>query len=235
MILASLSGMVAGTVHVVSGPDHIAAIAPLAAEGKQGAWKIGFRWGLGHASGVLLVGFLSILLREVLPVNLISGWAERLVGVVLIGIGLWGLNKALTARIHTHRHDHNGEAHSHIHFHKPEAEHIQDDTKNSSNHHGNKVAHNHTHTAFAIGTLHGLAGSSHFLGVLPALAFPTRFEAGSYLIFFGIGTIFAMSIFSTIIGEVSRRYAGGTLKTYKIVMGTLSIIAIGVGIVWLFQ
>lgn len=228
--------MVAGTVHVVSGPDHMAAIAPLAAEGKNRAWKIGFRWGLGHASGVLMVGFLSILLREVLPVNLISDWAERLVGVVLIGIGLWGLNKALSAKIHTHQHDHNGESHSHIHFHKEQMEKVQNpEAIIDAYNHSDKIAHKHTHTAFAIGTLHGLAGSSHFLGVLPALAFPTRIEAGSYLVFFGIGTIFAMSIFATIIGEISRRYAGGTLKAYKIVMGTLSTIAIGVGIVWLFQ
>jgi high-affinity nickel permease len=67
MILPSLSGLVAGTVHVVSGPDHLAAIAPLSAEGKTGSWRIGFRWGLGHSSGVLLVGLISLLLREVLP------------------------------------------------------------------------------------------------------------------------------------------------------------------------
>jgi len=28
--------------------------------------------------------------------------------------------------------------------------------------------------AFGVGTLHGLAGSSHLLGVLPALALPSR-------------------------------------------------------------
>lgn len=220
MILPSLSGLVAGTIHVVSGPDHLAAVAPLAAEGKTGSWRIGFRWGLGHSSGVLLVGLAAILLREVLPMDLISGWAERLVGIVLIGIGIWGLKKTYSAHIHTHQHEHNGETHTHIHFHQKKKEH-------------NK--HSHIHTAFAIGTLHGLAGSSHFLGVLPALAFPTRAEAVAYLLFFGIGTIISMSVFSTIIGEISRRFAGGTLKAYKITMGSLSCIAIAVGIVWLFQ
>ncbi|HON08433.1 MAG TPA: nickel transporter, partial [Verrucomicrobiota bacterium] len=160
--MPSLSGLVAGTIHVVSGPDHLAAVAPLAAEGKIGSWRIGFRWGLGHSSGVLLVGLAAILLREVLPMDLISGWAERLVGIVLIGIGIWGLKKTFSAHIHTHQHEHNGETHTHIHFHQKKKEH-------------NK--HSHIHTAFAIGTLHGLAGSSHFLGVLPALAFPTRAEA----------------------------------------------------------
>lgn len=233
MILASLSGLIAGTVHVASGPDHLAAIAPLAAEERIGSWKIGFRWGLGHTSGVLIVGLLSILLREVLPVNLISGWAERLVGVVLIGIGLWGLNKAISARIHTHQHHHDGEIHEHIHFHPPQEEGV-DNEKPPARPHKNRL-HKHTHTAFAVGTLHGLAGSSHFLGVLPALAFPTRTEAAVYLICFGVGTIAAMSIFSTIIGEISRRFSSGAVKAYKIVMGTLSVAAIGVGIFWLFQ
>ena len=32
-------------------------------------------------------------------------------------------------------------------------------------------AHSHAGASFAMGTIHGLAGSSHLFGVLPALAF----------------------------------------------------------------
>lgn len=222
MILAGLSGLLAGTIHVVSGPDHLAAVAPLALDTKNGAWKIGLRWGFGHASGVIVIGLLSVVLRGMLPVELLSGWAERFVGIVLIGIGLWGLNRAYNAHVHEHPHDHEDSSHSHLHIHL-------------DNEHHDKKPHIHTHTAFAVGTIHGLAGSSHFLGVLPALAFPGYAHSVAYLLCFGIGTIAAMVGFSSVIGEFSKKYAFETLKFYKRAMGALSVIAIGVGIVWLFQ
>ncbi len=45
----AFAGLVAGFVHVLSGPDHLAAIAPYAVDGKSRAWRTGVRWGLGHA------------------------------------------------------------------------------------------------------------------------------------------------------------------------------------------
>ena len=43
-----------------------------------------------------------------------------------------------------------------------------------------------------MGVLHGVAGTSHFLGVLPALAMPTRAAALVYIAAFGGGSILAM-------------------------------------------
>src|SRR6478672_463310 len=105
-MLIVTAGIVAGLVHVFSGPDHLAAIAPLAMKRQSGAWRTGLRWGIGHASGVIFVGLLSLLLRGLLPVHLISNWSDRLVGALLIGIGFWTLRKALL--IHTHAHAHHG-------------------------------------------------------------------------------------------------------------------------------
>ena len=116
-MISVLTGFVAGLIHVLSGPDHLAAVAPLAVEGQRRAWMTGLRWGFGHASGVVLVGVLSLLLRDVLPVDLISSWSERLVGVVLIGIGLWGFRQAFTRHLHTHEHSHGGHPHVHVHLH----------------------------------------------------------------------------------------------------------------------
>ena len=48
-----VSGLFAGFVHVVSGPDHLAAIAPYALDAKARAWRAGVRWGFGHSAGVL--------------------------------------------------------------------------------------------------------------------------------------------------------------------------------------
>src|SRR5436853_4894262 len=183
IMIVAITGMVAGIIHVWSGPDHLAAIAPLAVRHPRRSWMAGARWGLGHSAGVAVVGLLSLWLRDLLPVNLLSTWGERMVGVMLFGIGLWGLRKALT--IHAHEHEHEGDRHLHLHAHGRRVAHEQ-----------TEAHQRHTHAAFGIGLLHGLAGSSHFLGVLPILAFPTRQQALGYLLTFALGTITSMAIFS---------------------------------------
>ena len=51
----------------------------------------------------------------------------------------------------------------------------------------------HAHAAFCMGILHGIAGSSHFLGVLPALALPTTRRCRDGIAAFGVGTVIAMT------------------------------------------
>jgi ABC-type nickel/cobalt efflux system permease component RcnA len=222
-MIAIVTGFIAGLGHVFSGPDHLAAVAPLAVAGRMKAWQAGLRWGLGHTSGVLVVGFLSVLLRQFLNVAVLSSWSERLVGVVLIGIGIWGFRTAFKKRIHVHEHVHGGREHAHVHTHDSATAHQPAQSR----------THVHTHTAFAVGTLHGLAGSSHFLGVLPALAFPTRLEAYSYLGAFGVGTVLAMVAFAFSIGMISRGRAGGGARAYGALMYGCSLAAVAVGIYWL--
>jgi ABC-type nickel/cobalt efflux system permease component RcnA len=214
-----LSGLLAGSLHVWSGPDHLAAIAPLAVRRPRRAWVPGVRWGIGHSAGVAVIGLLSLWLRDLLPIDLLSSWGERLVGVMLLGIGLWGLRRAL--KVHTHEHVHDGERHVHMHAHTHKVEHQHDD------------AHHHSHAAFGIGILHGLAGSSHFLGVLPALFFPSKVQAVGYLLAFGCGTIVSMALFSSIIGAMAARCSGGTGKAYRNLMSVCSASAMVVGCFWL--
>lgn len=222
-MLALLAGFAAGAGHVLAGPDHLGAVAPLAAESRGKAWQAGLRWGLGHTTGVLLVGLLFLWLRDVLPIDLISGWSERLVGVVLIGIGAWGLRTTFRQRLHAHEHEHDGEKHAHAHVHEASTVHRPAERK----------PHVHTHAAFGVGTLHGLAGSSHFLGVIPALAFPTKLEAVSYLAAFGVGTIAAMICFAAVVGMVARGSSRRGVAAYQTVLGACSFAAVGIGIYWL--
>jgi hypothetical protein len=109
---------------------------------------------------------------------------------------------------HAHEHEHDGDRHLHFHTH----------------HHGhslkNILPHKHTHAAFGIGTLHGLAGSSHFLGVLPALAFPTTVQAIAYIAAFGVGTVAAMALFSWDMGRMAARFAGRGQMIYRGLMTT---------------
>src|SRR5947209_11677791 len=110
-MFAALAGLLAGIIHVWSGPDHLAAIAPLAVRKPKGAWVPGVRWGIGHSTGVAVIGLLSLWLRELLPGAALSAWGERFVGVMLIGIGAWALRKAF--KIHAHEHEHDGDRHLH--------------------------------------------------------------------------------------------------------------------------
>lgn len=220
-MISVITGLVAGAAHVVTGPDHLTAVAPLAVRNPRGAWLPGVRWGFGHSAGVGLVGLLSLWLRGLIPMSLLSTWGERFVGVMLFGIGLWALRRALKHNIHAHEHLHDNQQHVHFHVHHRREE------------HQSERAHLHAHAAFGIGTLHGLAGSSHFLGVLPALAFPTTVEAVAYLISFGAGTICAMAGFSWGMGWMATRFANRGLQIYRGLMGACAVAAMGVGCFWL--
>ncbi|HEX8029885.1 MAG TPA: hypothetical protein VF491_15535 [Vicinamibacterales bacterium] len=192
-MFAFFAGLAAGLLHVFSGPDHLAAVAPLAADGDRKHWKTGLQWGVGHTAGVLLIAALLLLLREQLPLDLISAFSERIVGVALIAVGCWGMWKASRATI------------------KP---------------------HSHAGASFAMGTVHGLAGSSHLFGVLPALAFPARSDAVLYLAGFGVGAIAGMSAFAAGMGLLAIRF-GGQQRRYSGLLYASSAAALVVGGFWL--
>jgi ABC-type nickel/cobalt efflux system permease component RcnA len=222
-MIAAITGLIAGIIHVWSGPDHLTAIAPLAVRRPERAWVPGVRWGLGHSAGVAVIGLLSLWLRDLLPVDLLSSWGERFVGVMLFGIGLWALHKALKSNVHVHEHDHDGQRHAHIHAHGHRA----------AKAHEKEQAHQHMHAAFGIGILHGLAGSSHFIGVLPILAFPTKVQAVAYLVAFGAGTVVSMALFSSGIGLLARRCNASGLNVYRGLMSTCAVAAMAVGCFWM--
>src|SRR5256884_7911722 len=220
-MIAILTGLLAGIVHVWSGPDHLAAIAPLAVRRPKQTWIPGSKWGLGHSAGVAIVGVLSLLLRDLIPMDLISNWGERLVGVMLLAIGAWALRKAF--RVHAHEHEHDGERHLHMHAHPQHIGHEQ-----------LQAHHHHTHAAFGIGVLHGLAGSSHFLGVLPILAFPTHPGAIAYLTAFGAGTVASMAAFSWVIGSLATPVASRGGPNYRALMIGCAANPLGGGCFWVF-
>jgi len=87
--------------------------------------------------------------------------------------------------------------------------------------------------ALGVGILHGLAGSSHLLGVLPALALPTALATALYLGSFATGTISAMILFATTIGWMSKWNFFRTDHAYHLFLGAMSLAALGIGIYWL--
>lgn len=229
MIGAIIAGLSAGAIHVLAGPDHLAAVAPLAANRDERPWSAGLLWGLGHAGGVVVVGLAALLLREVLPIERLSGWSERLVGLVLIAIGAWGIRQATRQRVHVHEHQHDGHRHAHVHVHPKAANH------EAPHAHGEAAAHLHvpTRAAFGVGILHGLAGSAHFLGILPALAFSATSSAVAYVAAFGVGTVAAMTVFAALIGWVAKRFSRSGARLYRGLLFSFGVAAIAVGAFWL--
>ena len=215
-MLTALTGALAGLFHVLAGPDHLAAVGPLALSGRRRGWLAGWTWGIGHASGVVVVAALAIVLRDLLPpIEIISAWSERVVGAALIAVGLWALRRS--ARVQPAPHAHGEVSHDHLHVQAgPEWM--------------RRIGH--AHASFCLGVLHGIAGSSHFVGVLPALALPTRTAALTYIAAFGAGTVAAMTGFAAAAG-----YAGGAARpfpaAYRAMMAMSALVAIGVGGVWL--
>jgi ABC-type nickel/cobalt efflux system permease component RcnA len=222
VLIAVLAGTLAGVIHVLSGPDHLAAVAVLANDGRS--WRAGALWGLGHSIGVIAVGLLALLLRGWLPIASLSSWSERMAGLVLIGIGVWGLHRAFATRVHTHPHAHGTHVHSHPHTH---AHAVSLDATHTT------ARHTHTHAALAVGVLHGLAGSSHVLGVIPALALPVLSASLGYLGGFGVGTVAAMTGFAFVAGRLaaSARLRGPLALRW--LLSAWSTLALIVGIAWL--
>ena len=193
-MFAALAGLATGLIHVLSGPDHLAAVAPLSLERDQPRWRAGLQWGLGHTAGVMVIGLLLVSFRQLLPIETISAYSERIVGIALLLVGLWGFMRARTPKAHAH----------------PAAG-----------------------ASFAMGALHGLAGSSHLFGVLPALALPTQLAAISYLAGFGVGAVLAMTAFSAFVGAVAVKAARRGVNAYRGVLYACSLSAFLVGGFWL--
>ena len=99
------TGIVLGILHVVTGPDHLSAIATLSANlsSCRQAFGLGVRWGIGHSTGLLVVGIILIVISDASQDTLnvsqkLSTVFESLVGVFMILLGIYGLRRAI--RVH---------------------------------------------------------------------------------------------------------------------------------------
>jgi hypothetical protein len=73
LLASAWTGLVAGCLHTLTGPDHLAALAPMSIGRTrlQSAW-MGALWGCGHDAGQLLFGLLFLLLKDRLHMDLLS-------------------------------------------------------------------------------------------------------------------------------------------------------------------
>jgi len=219
-----VAGLLAGILHTLSGPDHLAAMAPLGVARPWRRWRTGLSWGWGHALGTWTVAVVALLGRELLPLEALSAFGERLVGLVLAALGVWGLHRALRHRVHTHehRHDrHDDVLHDHCHLHQAVGPHTA------------RAHRGHTHTSVGIGALHGVAGSGVFLAVLPAVVL-SKVGAVAYVIAYGVGGMAAMAGFTWFISALGARATAAPAWVYPALLASCASFSIVMGGVWFF-
>lgn len=227
--LPFIAALIASILHVITGPDHLAAVVPFAIESKKKAWKIGLFWGIGHLLGMILIGVLFLLFKELIPVEKISEFSEQLVGLVLIFIGAWSFYKLFKQENkHKHLHVH---ANDDVTIHKHE--HHHHDHQNHTHHHEGIKQGNFA--SLSVGFLHGLAGIAHFILFLPVASFDSKMDSVYYLIGTAIGILVAMTVFALVIGRISsyakNEHHDMLFKGIRLAGGLFAII---IGFYWFF-
>lgn len=220
-----IAGLIAGALHVLSGPDHLLALAPYSLRNDEKKVSVGLKWGLGHGVGILLMCVSILGVKTHLNALEVAAAAEFLVGFVLIGVGIQTLRLARKIVIHEHEHEHaahsrvGNHTHSHYHVHIGEVIHPHSTAQRT-----------HSHAPLAIGLLHGVAGTSHLLLLVPALGLSLGHSA-LYLSAYVTASIATMILCISSIDFVLLRV--GTKYLPRIVMAT-GLATVTTGVAWLF-
>ena len=239
-----LFGLIAAILHVLAGPDHLAAVGPIAIKSQVRSWLIGLSWGIGHIIGMLLIGILFYFFRELIPVEKISNHSEQIVGFLLIIIGIWAFWRFRSEKLsHKHIHVHQNEKgkyfvhnHEHKHNYRHNYKHDYKNNEQIEHKHKNTLEKQNILISLGIGIIHGLAGVSHIISLLPTLAFSNSTDSIMYLSGFATGTIVAMVLFATLLGIIGK-YSSEQRKqlSYSVINLTAGFAAISVGIFWIWQ
>jgi hypothetical protein len=176
-----------------SDPDHLVAVTSLVASGRSGprsAARLGAWWGFGHASMLLAIGLPLIFFKSELPGWLAAG-AEKAVGVVILLLAGRVLVKWLCGAYGARRHAHPDREGDHRHLQRSRHPHRHDRVRTPRQ-------------AFAIGLLHGLAGTGAVVLLLLA-ALPTQLEAAAALAVFAPASVISMAACTTAFAWVLTR------------------------------
>ena len=224
-VLVMVAGLAIGLQHAFEA-DHIAAVATQVSKTKSSEYLssfqrlrknvfksslVGIFWGAGHTTTLVLVGLLVFGLSINIPKTVFTGF-EFAVGIMLVILGsMVYLNKSIFKPRHVHPHTHDdGTIHIHPHMHEKE--------------------HKHGHKSYVIGCIHGLAGSGSLV-VLVASSLGSVELILPFILIFGIGSIFGMTIMSGLIG-LPFAYTANVTKVNRVlryVAGSVSLL-IGINI-----
>eukprot|EP00743_Colponemidia_sp_Colp-15_P009760 GILK01010685.1.p1 GENE.GILK01010685.1~~GILK01010685.1.p1 ORF type:complete len:293 (-),score=19.49 GILK01010685.1:176-1015(-) len=251
------TGLLTGLVHVLTGPDHLSALATVSVGKRWKAFWLGIRWGLGHSCGTLIIAMIFFTLRERFDRATLSYYGAYVVGVFMLILGFWGLYKVMRERQHETigPTDPTPPVEEKLTLLTPERQSTQatqsaleiegetEDSKNdmpTTHQHATWLGRFHPETwnsrgaaAFAIGLVHGLAGAGGFLWVLPGVALPLLVLSISYLSCFFFSSTLIMGLFAALYGELT--FQGSRIsRNFSFILGVVStMLSVIVGILWI--
>ncbi|KAI3441208.1 DsbD_2 domain-containing protein [Psidium guajava] len=214
LLSSAWTGFFAGCLHTLSGPDHLAALAPLSiGRTRLESAAVGALWGCGHDAGQVLFGLLFLLLKD-LHIEIIRTWGTRVVGLTLLVIGAMGIREASEVPTPCVALE-NGECDVSLY------ETLNDPKLKKKK----KIGF----ATFATGIVHGLQPDALMM-VLPALALPSRLAGAAFLLMFLVGTVFAMGSYTVFIGSCSQALKERVPRITEKLTWASSLVAITLGL-----
>ena len=208
-----------------SDPDHLAAVTTLIASEEarvRRAGCMGFLWGLGHGTTLVVVGLPLVFFNRFLPEPVQQG-AEVAIGAIIVLLAARLLHRWRRGFYHAHAHSpDDGPPHHHLHSHAGEG-------------HGPRESHDHEHavphrtpiSAYGVGLVHGIGGSGG-LTLLLLSTISEEAEAAAALLIFAAGTAVSMTLLSTAFGLV---IAGGPVRrNFEYVAPVLGALSMAFGV-----
>jgi ABC-type nickel/cobalt efflux system permease component RcnA len=204
-----------------SDPDHLAAVTTLVASEERKRIKkatlMGFSWGLGHGTTLVLIGLPLVLLGRYLP-EWLQQTAEVAIGIIIVALAVRLLLKWRRGDYHVHEHAH-GEDGPHRHLHS----------------HAHSSEHSHPHarvmrtplSAYGVGVVHGIGGSGG-LTLLLLSTIPAASEAVVALLIFAAGTAVSMALLSTGFGYALA--SGPFERNFERIAPGLGVLAAAFGV-----
>lgn len=218
-----------GLLHALDA-DHIMAVSSLASSKPSVRRSISFclRWAIGHGTALMLIGGVALLSGLAMP----SEWnsiAEQLVGLMLIGLGVWILYSTRHRNIILSRHQHPGLP-QHVHWQHANSSHCVSEKSISSTNKGLKTSRFKTeHSAVMVGIVHGVAGSAPLLALIPVIQTKSYALGFSYLLLFGGGVFCSMLVFGGLLGGFFQRLLAWSQQAFSTLRFAIGMSAIGYG------
>ncbi|EGZ07864.1 hypothetical protein PHYSODRAFT_527679 [Phytophthora sojae] len=83
------TGLLLGVVHVLTGPDHLSALAAMTTGSSWRAFALGIRWGCGHSIGLVVMALIFFAAGQTVDLDAVGGYLNYVVGFFMIALGIW--------------------------------------------------------------------------------------------------------------------------------------------------
>ncbi|KAF1794209.1 Protein kinase-like domain [Phytophthora cactorum] len=83
------TGLLLGVVHVLTGPDHLSALAAMTTGSSWRAFTLGIRWGCGHSIGLIFMALIFFAAGQTVDLDAVGGYLNYVVGFFMIALGAW--------------------------------------------------------------------------------------------------------------------------------------------------